>query len=64
MAVLDQGATLLFLSGVSDVDGPLLRDGLRRLLLDTSGPAPDGAHSTPLADVDRIMNLLDEPPHD
>jgi len=64
MAALDQGATLLFLSGVSDVDGPLLRDGLRRLLLDTSGPAPDGAHSTPLADVDRIMNLLDEPPHD
>ena len=64
MAALDQGATLLFLSGVSDVDGPLLRDGLRRLLLDTSGPAPDGVHSTPLADVDRIMNLLDEPPHD
>ena len=64
MAALDQGATLLFLSGVSDVDGPLLRDGLRRLLLDTSGLAPDGAHSTPLADVDRIMNLLDEPPHD
>lgn len=64
MAALDQGATLLFLSGVSDVDGPLLRNGLRRLLLDTSGPDPEGAHATPLADVDRIMSLLDEPPHD
>ncbi|MFI8946961.1 TetR/AcrR family transcriptional regulator [Streptomyces sp. NPDC053750] len=61
MAALDQGVSVLALSGVASVDGALLRTGLRRLV-DPSGAADDPTPSrtgrgTGLPDVERVQRL-------
>ncbi len=69
MAALDQGASLLALSGVATIDGALMRSGLRRLLLDATNaanersPSPDG-HASPLPDVEQVRRLIRDMPGD
>ncbi|NED97058.1 TetR/AcrR family transcriptional regulator [Phytoactinopolyspora alkaliphila] len=62
MAALDQGTSILALSGVVSMDGTLLRTGLRRLLdpanaAEESSSAHSGGASS-LPDVDRVRGLL------
>lgn len=62
MAALDQGVSVLALSGVTSVDGALLRTGLRRLI-DPAGAADDPSPSregekTQLPDVSRVQRLV------
>ncbi|MDA0566501.1 TetR/AcrR family transcriptional regulator [Streptomonospora sp. S1-112] len=65
MAALDQGVSVLVLSGVAEVDGALLRTGLRRLLSPsaTAEPPPPkrGPHTPPLPDTERVHRLLPTP---
>lgn len=65
MAALDQGATVLTLSGLASMDGTLLRIGLRRLL-DPGGAASDPAsghddRSSPLPVVEQVQRLIQNP---
>ncbi|MFV2178159.1 TetR/AcrR family transcriptional regulator [Actinomadura sp. LOL_016] len=60
MAALDQGASVLALSGVASVEGALLRTGLRRLVdpagaADEPSPARDDRASP---DVERVRRLI------
>ena len=62
MTALDQGISLLALSGVASVDGTLLRTGLRRLMdpanaADKASTARAGATSR-FPDVDRVQRLV------
>lgn len=64
MAALDQGISLLALSGVASVDGTLLRTGLHRLMDPANAaneppPSRDAATSQ-LSDVDRVQRLVRE----
>ncbi|WP_166353389.1 TetR/AcrR family transcriptional regulator [Phytoactinopolyspora limicola] len=73
MAALDQGVSILALSGAGSIDGPLMRAGLRRLLTGTTGdadePPPAGADGASLLpDVERVRRLISDlpeapPPH-
>ncbi len=61
MAALDQGVSVLALSGVASVDGALLRTGLRRLV-DPANAAEDPTptrtgRGTGLPDVERVQRL-------
>ncbi|GLF97743.1 TetR/AcrR family transcriptional regulator [Streptomyces yaizuensis] len=62
MAALDQGVSVLALSGVASVDSELLRTGLRRLVAPASAarePSPArGGHPSPLPDVERVRRLI------
>ncbi|MEU3271382.1 TetR/AcrR family transcriptional regulator [Saccharomonospora sp. NPDC006951] len=61
MAALDQGASILTLSGITAMDGTLLRTGLRRLL-SPEHPAPEsGDRGSPLPDVRRVQRLMGHP---
>ncbi|MFD1859702.1 hypothetical protein EHW97_00905 [Aeromicrobium camelliae] len=61
MAALDQGVSKLTLGGISALDGPLLRAGLRRLV-DPRGAAdePPSEHdgSAELPEVARVRQLI------
>ncbi|MER6911890.1 TetR/AcrR family transcriptional regulator [Streptomyces sp. NPDC000594] len=66
MAALDQGLSVLALSGVASVDSALLRTGLRRLVAPASAanepsPARSGQGS-PLPDVERVRQLIHDTP--
>ncbi|GGZ35095.1 hypothetical protein GCM10010387_31450 [Streptomyces inusitatus] len=62
MAALDQGVSVLALSGISTVDTTLLRTGLRRLVSPATAatePAPGrSGHASPLPDVERVGRLI------
>ncbi|NDL56522.1 TetR/AcrR family transcriptional regulator [Phytoactinopolyspora mesophila] len=62
MAALDQGISVLALSGVASIDGALMRAGLRRLI-DPADAATEPAPATedvswPLPDVQEVRRLL------
>lgn len=66
MTALDQGVSVLALSGIASVDGALLRTGLRRLVDPVSAagdpsPASDGRPSH-LPDVERVRWLTQDAP--
>ncbi|TDQ47248.1 TetR/AcrR family transcriptional regulator [Actinorugispora endophytica] len=66
MAALEQGVSVLALSGVASVDGALLRTGLRRLVApasaaDEPSPARDG-HASPLPDVEQVRGMIRDTP--
>ncbi|MFI0349225.1 TetR/AcrR family transcriptional regulator [Actinomadura sp. 9N407] len=62
MAALEQGATMLALSGAASIDSALLRTGLRRLVTPAAAanePSPvRDAHASPLPDVERVRRLI------
>lgn len=66
MAALDQGGSVLALSGITAMDGTLLRVGLRRLMdpIEAAGePAPEReGHPAFLSDVARVQRLIRETP--
>ncbi|MEV0590382.1 TetR/AcrR family transcriptional regulator [Nonomuraea cavernae] len=62
MTALDQGVSVLALSGVASIDGALLRAGLRRLA-DPASAANEPSlarddHAAPLPDVERVRRLI------
>ncbi|GAA4918757.1 TetR/AcrR family transcriptional regulator [Nesterenkonia rhizosphaerae] len=62
MAALDQGMSVLALSGITNIDGALARAGLNRLVdpfeaAGESAPIRDG-QAEPLADVARVQRLI------
>ncbi|MDI2098686.1 TetR family transcriptional regulator [Ruicaihuangia caeni] len=62
MAALDQGVSVLSLSGITSIDGGLVRVGLQRLLdpgAAASAPAPERDRSSPLLDVDRVRTMME-----
>ncbi|WP_353987384.1 TetR/AcrR family transcriptional regulator [Ruicaihuangia caeni] len=62
MAALDQGVSVLSLSGITSIDGGLVRVGLQRLLdpgAAASAPAPERDQSSPLLDVDRVRTMME-----
>ncbi|WP_405610666.1 TetR/AcrR family transcriptional regulator [Streptomyces sp. NBC_01511] len=66
MTALDQGVSVLALSGIAPVDGALLRTGLRRLVdpagaADDPSPARDGLGSH-LPDVEWVRRLTRDTP--
>ncbi|MEU8381708.1 TetR/AcrR family transcriptional regulator [Streptosporangium sp. NPDC048865] len=66
MTALDQGMSVLSLSGIASADGALLRTGLRRLMdpagaADDPPPARDG-HASHLPDVERVRRLTRDTP--
>ncbi|WP_440106963.1 TetR/AcrR family transcriptional regulator [Streptosporangium sp. H16] len=67
MTALDQGMSVLALSGITSADGALLRTGLRRLVDPASAagdppPARDG-HASHLPDVERVRRLTQDTPN-
>ncbi|QFG24149.1 TetR/AcrR family transcriptional regulator [Actinomadura sp. WMMB 499] len=64
MAALEQGASVLALSGVASVEGGLLRTGLRRLV-DPAGAAGEpspGRDGRASPDVERVRRLMRDMP--
>ncbi|MPZ53844.1 MAG: TetR family transcriptional regulator [Acidimicrobiia bacterium] len=55
MVALDQGASLLALTGVASLDGGAIRSGLRRLL---DPPPADNDDASPISDVERVRRLM------
>ncbi|MGV9313593.1 TetR/AcrR family transcriptional regulator [Streptomyces sp. NPDC003691] len=66
MTALEQGISVLALSGATAVDGALLRTGLRRLVSPAHLPheQPPGrrGHTSRLPDVERVQKLIREAP--
>lgn len=60
MLALDQGASVLALSGVASVDPPLLRAGLRRLLLEREAVGLSDGSESPLSDVDKVRIMFSQ----
>ncbi|MCP2331271.1 TetR/AcrR family transcriptional regulator [Actinoalloteichus caeruleus] len=62
MAALDQGVSVLALSGITEMDGALTRVGLHRLvnpLEAAAEPAPErDGQGEPLADIPRVQRLI------
>ncbi|MFF0738923.1 hypothetical protein ACFYVL_00845 [Streptomyces sp. NPDC004111] len=66
MTALDQGVSVLRLSGIAAVDGALMRTGLRRLL-DPAGAAVEpspvrGGHASHMPDVEWVRSLTRDAP--
>ncbi|MGC9376948.1 TetR family transcriptional regulator [Streptomyces sp. MH13] len=66
MTALDQGVSVLALSGIASVDGALLRTGLRRLVdpanaANDPSPARDG-HASHQPDVEWVRRLTQDTP--
>ncbi|ASR34490.1 TetR family transcriptional regulator [Prauserella marina] len=61
MAALDQGASMLTLSGITAMDGTLLRTGLRRLLSPEQTAPEQGERGLPLPVVERVQRLIGNP---
>lgn len=66
MAALDQGVSVLALSGITATDGALMRVGLQRLMDPaeaSSGSVPErGGKAEPLPDVAQVQRLIREAP--
>ncbi|MFD4024180.1 TetR/AcrR family transcriptional regulator [Streptomyces sp. NPDC058576] len=66
MTALDQGVSVLQLSGIASVDGGLMRTGLRRLLDPESAavePSPArGGHAPHLPDIEWVRRLTRDTP--
>ncbi len=60
MAALEQGVSVLALSGVASVDGSLLRLGMRRLLGDSTGDTGRPGDTSLLPTVEQVQRLLDD----
>lgn len=60
MLALDQGASVLALSGVAILDASLLRTGLQRLLLDPKGATSSDDPVTLSSDLERVWRLLND----
>ena len=61
MTALDQGVSVLILSGVTEMNGALLRTGLRRLMdphADSNSAFHDDADESALPDVERVRRLI------
>ncbi|MBK3533398.1 hypothetical protein JHN61_23985 [Streptomyces sp. MBT67] len=66
MTALDQGVSVLRLSGIASVDGALMRTGLRRLLDPESAavePSPvRGGHAPHMTDIEWVRRLTRDTP--
>ncbi|MEU5369751.1 hypothetical protein ABZ362_12345 [Streptomyces sp. NPDC005951] len=66
MTALDQGVSVLQLSGIASVDGALMRTGLRRLLDPESAaaePSPAlGGHAPHMPDIEGVRRLTRDTP--
>ncbi len=67
MTALDQGVSVLALSGITSMDGTLMRTGLRRILdpgQSAGEPRPEHDDRTSqLPDVERVQRLIRNPPN-
>ncbi len=60
MAALEQGVSVLALSGVASIDGSLLRVGMRRLLRDSAGAVDRPGHTSLLPTVEQVRRLIND----
>lgn len=60
MAALEQGVSVLALSGIASIDGSLLRLGMRRLLGDSVGTADRSGHTSLLPTVEQVQRLIND----
>ncbi|WP_237449950.1 TetR/AcrR family transcriptional regulator [Nocardiopsis alba] len=60
MAALEQGVSVLALSGISSIDGSLLRLGMRRLLGDSGGSTDRSDHTSILPTVEQVQRLIND----
>ncbi|MBB6170501.1 AcrR family transcriptional regulator [Nocardiopsis mwathae] len=58
MAALEQGVSVLALSGAASIDGSLLRAGMRRLLRAPADPADRPDHTSLLPTVAQVQRLI------